>query len=258
MLERAENWTPPDGLGYSSLRPVRVNGAGKAMLAAAVCLLIAGVVAAFFLDRSSRRQNVEAQLLADQGVQTQAEITRVWRTGGNAKNRNAEARNRVSYTFEHAGGRYSRSTQAPYNIWRNLRAGGSLTVRYVPTQPEISHPVDWDNRPLARWFPFLIGGMLIFMAPLMILPLRRQYLLLCEGRPAPGKITEIKKSDKTLTVKYEFRLMSGGIATGKASVSKAPVEPLCVIYEPDNPRRNALYPMCLVKLEGASDARKRK
>ena len=26
MIERADHWTPPDGLGYSSLRPVRLTG----------------------------------------------------------------------------------------------------------------------------------------------------------------------------------------------------------------------------------------
>src|SRR4051795_9863572 len=91
-----DHWKPPDGLGYSSLRPVRLTGAGRALLIAAAAMLLGGMVAGFLIDRSSRRQNTEAQLLADQGVRTMAQITRVWRTGGNGKNRNAEARNRLT------------------------------------------------------------------------------------------------------------------------------------------------------------------
>jgi len=252
MAERAErwdNWNPPDGLGYSSLRPVRLTGAGRALQLGAVVMLLGGMVAGFFLDRASRRQNTEARLLADQGVRTTAQIARVWRTGGNGKNRNAEARNRLTYTFEHAGQRYSHSTQAPYEIWRHLQAGQSLEVKYVAERPEISHPVDWGGRPLAPWAAYLVGGLLMMMAPLFLLPLRYQYLLLAEGKPAPGRITEIKKTDKTMLVKFEFRLLNGATARGKTNVGKAPKEPLCVLYEPDNPRRAALYPMSLVKLD---------
>ncbi len=245
----ADHWNPPDGLGYSSLRPVRLTGAGRALQVAAVVMLLSGMVAGFFMDRMSRRQNTEAQLLADQGVRATAQITRVWRTGGSGKSRNAEARNRLTYTFEHAGQRYSRSLQAPYNIWRNLQAGQNLEVRYVAERPEISHPVDWGGRPLASWAAYLVGGLLIMTAPAFLLPLRRQYLLLAEGRPAPGRITEIKKTDKTMLVKFEFRLLNGALARGKTQVGKAPKEPLCVLYEPDNPRRCALYPMSLVKLD---------
>jgi hypothetical protein len=130
-----------------------------------------------------------------------------------------------------------------------LQAGQNLDVRYVAERPEISHPVEWTGRPLAPWAAYLAGGLLMMMAPLFLLPLRRQYLLLAEGRPAPGRITEIKKSDKTMLVKYEFRMLNGATARGKAQVGKAPKEPLCVLYEPDNPRRNVLYPLSLVKLD---------
>jgi len=244
-----DHWNPPDGLGYSSLRPVRLTGAGRALQVCAIVMLLAGMVAGFFLDRASRRQNTEARLLAEHGVRTAAQITRVWRTGGSGKNRNAEARNRLSYTFEHDGQRYSHSTQAPYNIWRNLQAGQNLEVRYVAERPEISHPVDWGGRPLASWAAYLVGGLLMITAPLFLLPLRRQYMLLAEGRPTPGRITEIKKTDKTMLVKFEFLLLNGATCRGKSQVGKAPKDPLCVLYEPDNPRRYALYPMSLVKLD---------
>ena len=33
MIQRADRWTPPDSLGYSSLRPVRLTSKGKALIA---------------------------------------------------------------------------------------------------------------------------------------------------------------------------------------------------------------------------------
>ena len=87
----------------------------------------------------------------------------------------------------------------------------------------------------------------------MLIPLRRQNRLLTEGRPAPGRVTAIKKADKVLVVQYEFRLLNGVVVKGKYNASKVPAadQPLCVLYDPENPRRNALYPLSLVRLENA-------
>ncbi|MEO8372530.1 MAG: hypothetical protein ABI806_25310 [Candidatus Solibacter sp.] len=252
MAKRAvrwDGWNPPDGLGYSSLRPVRLTGAGRALQVGAAAMVLVGIAAWFFMSLASQREKTEARLMAEQGARTNAEITRVWRTGGNAKNRNAEARNRLSYTFQHAGQHYSRSLQVPYKIWQNLKAGQSLEVRYVAERPEISQPVEWGGRPMAPWAAYLVGGLLMMIAPLFLLPLRRQYLLLAEGKPAPGRIVEMQKTDETVLMKFEFRLLNGATARGKVQLGEAPKEPFCVLYEPDNPRRWALYPMSLVKLD---------
>ena len=64
----AGRWQAPDGLGYSSLRPVRLTGAGRALQVCALAMLLGGMAAGFFLNRESLRQNTEARLLADQGV----------------------------------------------------------------------------------------------------------------------------------------------------------------------------------------------
>ena len=100
---------------------------------------------------------------------------------------------------------------------------------------------------LPFWFPYLLAAMLAVPAFLLPIPVRRQARLLAEGRPAPGRVTGFKKTDKAIRVQYEFRLLNGALAKGKVNRSKAPVEgaPLCVLYDPENPRRNALYPLSL-------------
>ena len=59
MIERADHWTPPDSLGYSSLRPVRLTTTGKALLVMAVALLIGAVVLGVFLGRKVQREAAE-------------------------------------------------------------------------------------------------------------------------------------------------------------------------------------------------------
>ncbi|MCX6633192.1 MAG: hypothetical protein NTW28_36820 [Candidatus Solibacter sp.] len=109
------------------------------------------------------------------------------------------------------------------------------------------------------WVPYLVAGQLAFTVTMMVIPLRRQNRLLTEGRPAPGRVTGIKKGDKTLVIQYEFRLLSGAVAKGRSNARRAPAGDalLCVLYDPENPRRNALYPLSLVRLENAQKVDRR-
>jgi hypothetical protein len=48
---------------------------------------------------------------------------------------------------------------------------------------------------------------------------------------------------------YEFPLLSGAVASGKAGTSAKPPaigSVICVIYDPESPKRNAVYPLSLV------------
>ena len=62
-------------------------------------------------------------------------------------------------------------------------------------------------------------------------------------------MTGIRKS-KSIVLLYEFQLLDGTNVKGRSDVRKVPAEgtALCVLYLPDNPRRNALYPLSLVRL----------
>ncbi len=80
--------------------------------------------------------------------------------------------------------------------------------------------------------------------------LQRQRRLLTEGRPAPGIVTRLSRTKGGMQVYYDFLLLSGSVAKGSSGpVSKPPGigQTVCVLYNPDNPRRNAIYPLCLVK-----------
>jgi len=249
MIERADQWTPPDSLGYSSLRAVRLTTSGKALLVLAVAFVVGAVVLGFFLGSKVQRGAAERTLLRNQGIAADAVVTRVWRGGGEDKE------HRVTYDFEYGGQTYSRSVRTPVSIWRTLAPGGALRVRFVPSRPGINHPVAWPQNGLPPWFPYLLAAMVAVPAFLLPIPVRREARLLAEGRPAPGYVTGFKKADKAIRVQYEFRLLNGALVKGKVNRSKPPVvgAPLCVLYDPENPRRNALYPLSLVRLENVPE-----
>jgi len=237
------NWKPPDRLGYSSLRPVRLTGQGTALAVIAGIMMIGAFVLGVFLVRTVRREAQAQRLLDQQGVNAGAVITRLWRTGD--KSREA----RVTYRFEYQGSIYTESVQVPISRWRELKVGAPLAIRFVPSRPTISHPLDWPWRGLPPWFPYPITAFVAGLGAFLAVRLARQMRLLAEGRPAPGRMTGVRKV-KTLVVLYEFELLNGTTLKGRAPMSKAPdsTQPLCILYDPENPRRNAVYPLPLVRL----------
>lgn len=247
-------WKPPDGLGYSSLRPVRLTVAGYLMVVLMVVFIIGSVVLGTFLFDQSQRQQAERDRLQRDGVLTQAVIIRLWRSGGK------ETTPYVRYRFLVNGSEVVGTSRTPKRRWATLRIGDSLPIRYVAAAPAFNHPADWDANVTPPWLGLTVGVIFVGVAALFFLLLRRQWQLLGEGRPAPGIVSKTRRTDKTVVVTYEFRLPNGSTHTGKSNVSSRNIpgqgSQVCVLYDADNPRRNALYPFCLVRLEGtfAKDA----
>src|SRR5215831_7228802 len=107
----ATNWQPQDGLGYSSLRPVRLTTQGIAMAVAGVIFLLGGPVLSYVIANQVKRDQRRDDLLTRQGVETTAVITRVWRTGGK------DDRHMVSYRFTAEDREWPGQVSAPRRIW---------------------------------------------------------------------------------------------------------------------------------------------
>jgi hypothetical protein len=235
------DWTPPDGLGYSRMRPVRLTGAGIAALA----LAIGGAAAGIALGVEANRQAKEHRLLHEHGTSIGAVVTEVWRSGGE------DRQPWVAYRFESQGRPYQARSQAPLRIWRTLEQGSLLPVRLLPAEPTLNHPEDWGGGTIPRAVQYLVATCLAGPALLIAVFLRRQVRLLVEGRPAPGIVTHHSRADHGKTRNhYEFRLLSGAMARGRGEGGRPlPLGgPICVIYDPENPRGNTPYPLSLVRL----------
>ena len=237
-----ENWTPPDGLGYSSLRPIRLTGTGIAVLVMAAALVVGAVVAGITLNTTASRREQERRLLSEQGVNTDAQITRLWRSSGK------DQQHLVSYQFTVQGREYVARKGVPPRIWQTLSAGSSLPVRFLPSNPKVNHPTGWNDTPTPTWVPYLVFGELAVVALILAMLLRRQMRLLTEGYPAPGIVTGHRRTRNGTVIRYEFQLMNGATAKGRGQSRRPPAigSQICVLYDPENPRRNAPYPLCFV------------
>jgi hypothetical protein len=238
------NWTPPDGLGYSSLRPVQLTAAGIALLVLAGAMLLGAVAAGIGLGTTARRQAKDLRLLQEQGVNTDAQITRVWRSSGK------DQQHLASYRFTVQDRAYTARKGVPARIWQTLRAGSSLPVRYLPSNPKVNHPTGWDDTPMPPLVPYLVFAAMAAVASVLTMLLRKQMQLLTEGRPAPGIVTGHRRTKDGTVIRYEFQLLNGATAKGRGQSRRPPAigSQICVLYDPENPRRNAPYPLCLVRL----------
>jgi hypothetical protein len=246
MMSNTANWQPPDGLGYSSSRPVQLAPGGWALAVMAVVFFIAGPTLGLVLNHQIQRENERNRLLTEQGVETDATVTRAWRES------DKEGTHMVSYRFLVDGREFTGQSKLYRVDWRELHSGDTLRVRYAPSDPAVNHPLLRTPGPAPEWLPWMMAGIFIWPPFLFWALIRRQARLLGEGRAAPATITQIRRA-KQLIAYYEFPLLNGQIIKGRSQVSRRgkfePGATACALYLPDNPRRNGLYPLDLVKLQ---------
>jgi hypothetical protein len=160
----------------------------------------------------------------------------------------------VSYRFTAGGREMTGQAAAPNGIWKKLAEGQSLPVRYVSDRPRLNHPSAWEAHIVPVWLGLAVPLMLLVPASVMVFQVRKQWDLLSEGRPAPGTITGLRRTDKGTFVRYQFRVPDGSVIQGWSNGGRhAPGvgSQITVLYDPDHPRRYASYPMALVRLDPA-------
>lgn len=242
-------WLPPE-LARSAPRDVGLTAGGRALMLTA-CLLVAGAAGAgVALYLEAQRQWQAAADLDGRGVRATAVVDRVWRKTGDGKPAYA------AFHFEANGARIDGEARMQLSPWRDLRPGSAVGVRYLPDDPR-RFVVDGQRRgrmPVA--VAFVIPSVMVVIALVCLAPVRWQRTLLSDGRPAVAVVTSVRKGhgssgETSREMAYEFRVLAGTIATGKASASKAMAvgDTLSVVYDPERPKRNKPYPFSLVTLK---------
>jgi len=250
MTELRKSWIPPAGLDRSRPRPVRLTRSGKALLVLAIVLGIDAPAAGIALGLVARRQAENARLLREESAFSEGRVTRLWR------GRDDKKQPWIAYRFSAQGQTFERNAKVSLRLWQSLHVGTAVPVYYVPSRLDLSSPFTTARGAMPRWIPFLVAIGLAGAGFLATLPLRSQRRLLSEGRPAPGLVMEHGKAQRSShgselgnKYYYEFPLLSGAIAKGEAGPCKKPPvigSTIPVVYDPDNPRRNAPYPFSLV------------
>ena len=245
LRQSVRDWTPPVELGLYIPRQVKLTGVGKVLVLLATTFCIGSLIGGVLLYTKASRDRAERLRIETRGIDSQARVTRRWSTKGE------EPGYGVDYAFEAEGQTYSGRIQVGRRSWDRLEAGSSLQIRYLPADPRQNLVKGHEPDLTPLWLPFLIGGALNVAGLLIVRVVVTQHSLLANGRAAPGLITGHKRDHNGKSATYTFTLLSGAPAEGKTRPTKKSPPPVnsavCVIYEPDNPRHNAVYPFALVK-----------
>ncbi len=232
------NWTPPRELTRALPRETRLSGRGMFNVILSVVFMVAALFLGLWLKNQTAQQTSHTQQLRSQGQEARAEISKLWQS---------KSTHMVGYAFSANGMRIHGQAEVPDKVWPTIQKAGFLPVRYLPSDPSVNHPAAWDQESLPDWFPVMIPVLWAVGSGILLFNLRRQRTVATEGVPAAGVIVKCTRIKGGWAARYQFRTPDGAVAKGRDRVWHR-VEPgstVCVLYLPDNPRRNNLYPVCL-------------
>ncbi len=224
-------------------RDVRLTAAGAVVAMLAVILAAGSLASGVLLYVFSTRDQARNRQYERDARTAEAEVIRIVRHGGEHPWREAIYRYAVS----------GREYEGRAGAAKSVEAGSRIPVRYLASEPERS------------WLPGQLGGVPVWLVAAVPPPLaigalaiaravRRQRRLLAGGRIAEARITgsrRVRRGEHTgYRITYEFRTLSGALRTGSYERSRRPLETggtVTIVYDPDEPRRSALYPLNFVR-----------
>ncbi len=245
LAEIGRHWRPPVELTGSTPREVKMSGGGRVVAGLAIAMFAGAVAAAVGLSQVASREASDAKALKVSGVEVQAEVIRHWRPGGK------DSPPRITYEFRHDGRTYHGTARTPRKIWEGLVIGSPVAVRFLPERPEVNRPAAWRTDDLPWWLPGAIALGLVLIGLALLWLIRRQMSLLAEGRAAAAVVVGHTRVKHGQALKYEFALLGGGTAMGRGGQTRNPPpvgSTICVLYDRDNPKRNAPYPFEMVRV----------
>lgn len=154
----------------------------------------------------------------------------------------------VEYSFNGAGKQASGSAKVPYYLFESMRQSRQIIVRYRPSDPSINHPDAWEWSIGAEDYFGLFALVCSTVSgtcsiAYLIHLLRLRTLILC-GRPVTANIQSSTRDGQAFSYRFTFRDENGVEITGKDSTRRelAVGAATWVLFLPENPRRNCLYP----------------
>jgi len=207
-------------------------------------VLAAGIALGYLIRNRSIEQSHTRQILQEQGMETDATVTRLWHSGGKSKTP------RVGYQFQTDGKVIRGDAPISRKLWESLSEGARVRVRYLPADPGLNRPAEAPLRPPPIWLSWAVPVVAGLISLLMGYLLRRQRRLLEEGHVAVGAVTKVSTIKSGKIIQYEFVLPGGSRESGKGGARPGAEEwgsEVTVIYDPENPKRNSPYPFELVQ-----------
>jgi hypothetical protein len=239
----------PYELRRQTPREVELTGAGKSLVVLMAALLLGAVALGVFMSVLRNRELARSAELDARGVTVQAQVIDTGIT------RDKDRRRFVVFRYSVGGRPYERRVTFTRSDRRPVEIGSDVFIRYMPGDPGESWLAGYGPEGPPLVIVFLIPAILAGCTLLTSYTLRRQRRLLSEGRAAIGTVTEWKGfrrgRQSGYRVEYEFKVLSGATQRSRVETKKKPPEAgssSTILYDPDNPKKIAVYPMQLVRI----------
>jgi hypothetical protein len=239
---------PPELLG-SVPRDVRLTSGGVAVVVTAIVLAIGALVSAIVMVVVYARSESERQLREQDSVTAGAEVVRI------AVARGEEQRRTVTYRYDVDGRRYTGTARLRESDRRDLKTGDPIQIGYLASRPQTNWLTGYERRGFPIWTIPIVSLSLLLAAAAVARSVRRQWILLSEGRAAQARVISTKKVHRdhkrtAFRVSYEFQTLSGAKQTSRCEVGKTPPPigtQIPIVYHRDKPQWSAAYPLQLVR-----------
>jgi hypothetical protein len=250
------SWRIPPELEQPLPRPVRLSGAGITYCVIAAVFIAAGVGITTHTINDELRREAEADSLMRNltvgGQETEATVTRLFTGMGYV----------VNYAYTLDGRNYSKGAFITSEHWQALQVGSPLAIRYLTSDPAKSYPESDPPNSQTHWLMVLpLAGMALFFmfsfAVIQLSAVLPKWRLVARGHSGRAVVTQCKEGSQGRSsgyfLYYEFSLSDGSKCQGKKFSGQPMAEgsTVTVLYDPNNPRRNRLYPMDTVRLAAA-------
>jgi hypothetical protein len=231
-----EGWTAPTELTGALPRKTRMARGGKQMAVGGTLFLLCGSAVLLFCFREPAQEMARTAALRRGSSETTGVVTRQW-----SKGRSGEM---VSYTFTASGVAFTGECSVPIGHLAGLREADPLPIRFLSSNPAMNHPAGWEGPDPDWWVPCVFSAVFPACGIVLIIGLRRDRQLLAEGVPTAGVVTKRSRGSRGgYAMEYQFRTEDGRVAEGSGGCWNRPEigSTVCVLYLPQNPRRNKAY-----------------
>ena len=253
FTESPAAWQPPVELQRSTPRPAQYTRRGRNTLIVAVLIGVAGfALGGWLIDKASKDAR-RWQQWKSEAVTTRGRVTNLEQIGSSSKNR----KYRAEYIYAAGGDEYSGSSEINSYEYGTLRRGDNLDVQYRKSDPETSWLPGHEPTGMRGWVGPLVGGLMLLLAAGLIWGVQIHRKFIEEGWPVSGRVTKITIMRTRnggvggYRVEYVFQTSTGQSVTGKTSLGNNPPAEgaeITVMYMPENPGRNAPYPLDLARV----------
>ncbi len=233
--------TIPRELLRSKPRSVELTGSGRVALSLSFLLVVVALVGGPLMHEAAIGSRERVNRRVRQAVAATGVIRTVKRDDGKW---------RVNYVFT-VGGRTITGKAA---VKRRVEPQARIPIFYSPSDPEDNWTGERPPRAMPIFLAPVFGVLLLVVAGLLQLKLRRDRFLLENGRAAVavarGSQAASQGEAPGHATQFEYRTLSGGTASGTLNSEGgiAVGTEFIVVFDSDQPTKLVKYPLSMVRI----------